>query len=81
MNADSIYEETLNGRKFSLFTDDHLLPGMIQKLNFEFFNFCKKYFLIIIAEYVVELEYIPKPRSFPPLIFHDCLDNQLGWKS
>ena len=30
MNADSIYEETLNGRKFSLFTDDHLLPGMIQ---------------------------------------------------
>jgi len=52
-HAESIYEETLNGRKYSLLSDDYLLP-----------------------EYVIEMEYIPKPRSFPPLIFHNCLDNQ-----
>ena len=52
-NADSIYEETLNGRKYSLFSDHYLLP-----------------------EYIIEMEYVPKPRSFPPLIFHDCGDNQ-----
>ena len=28
----------------------------------------------ILPEFVIELEFIPKPRAFPPLIFHVDLD-------
>merc|ERR1711892_1462286 len=50
---DSLYEETLNGRRFRVLNWDYILP-----------------------EFVIELEFIPKPRAFPPLIFHVDLDTQ-----
>ena len=71
--------ELSDGRKSSI------LYVCVSKIDFEVFldfsvqpcsHRVKNQFEINNKEYVVELEYIPKPRSFPPLIFHDCLDNQ-----
>jgi len=57
----------LNDQQVDSFYEETLNGRKFRILNGEY----------ILPEFILELEFIPKPRAFPPLIFH--IDLQTGW--